>query len=72
MNRIDIVFYIDSDVLRDRRFLFWVDWCYIFPILSLGVYPPSKTIYNVDEYGEFNFYLKGGIYLPFSVFDNLW
>jgi hypothetical protein len=27
-----------------------VDWCYIFSISKLGVYPLSVTIYNVVEF----------------------
>ena len=29
-----------------------VDWCYIFLILLLGVYPASLSIYNVGAKGN--------------------
>jgi hypothetical protein len=39
----------------NRRFLFMVDWYYIFSILWWGVYPSPQSIYNVVENWHFLF-----------------
>ena len=38
-----------------------VDWCYIFSILALGVYPCSPDIYNVGAKTNYSMHLRTNV-----------